>query len=60
MSSNEKQVIFRCTTCEYRNSMDLGMPHFIPFNTEFESLSDAYNHMINNENHEVIAVIKEE
>lgn len=58
-----KQVFFKCTSCEDRNSSMLGMDGYIIQQTEFESFTDAWNHMMANHNythHEIIAFIQEE
>lgn len=42
------EVIIVCRTCEHFNSMNRGMPDYIEAQTEFESLTDAYEHLLNN------------
>ena len=61
-----KQVIFKCNTCEYRNKVELGIKDYILKETEFESLSDAWQHLKDTisdpytNTHDIIAFIKEE
>jgi hypothetical protein len=56
-----KQIIFECSTCVYRNKMELGMPGFEPLTTEFDSLTDAFNHLMENPDdiHHLIAKVDE-
>lgn len=58
---NEKQVIFKCTTCEYFNDMERGMPDYIEAVVEYESFTDVYEHMMSQDyTHNIIAIIREE
>lgn len=61
-----KQVTFICKTCEYRNENQLGMPGFDPVNTEYESLTEAMEHLMatrlnpQDSTHDIIAVFEEQ
>lgn len=54
-------VIFYCTTCEYYNRVNLGMPNHIERQIEYDSLNDAIEHITSHDSeHNVIAKIEEE
>lgn len=42
-------VIVKCTTCEHYNEMELGTPNFKPRQVEYESFTEAYEHMLAHE-----------
>lgn len=48
-------VIFRCTSCDYYNRLELGIPGFVERQTEFDSFSDAWAHMRDNDHHHIEA-----
>lgn len=59
------RVVFTCRTCEHINKQYLGMPNFELKETEFYSLTDAYEHVLNASGiqapaHEVVAELKED
>lgn len=56
----EKQVWFKCRTCDYYNHMELGMPNFKERVIEFGSFTDAQEHLIEtNIEHDIIAFVKD-
>jgi hypothetical protein len=52
-------VVFICRTCEQFNSQELGTERFEVKQTEFESLTDASQHLMRYDHH-MDAVVKEE
>lgn len=54
-----KRVIFYCTSCEYHNSLELGMPNYVEAQTEYDSLTEAYEHMITNLGHNIEGRVKQ-
>lgn len=39
------QIVIICTTCQQINKQELGMPNFEPLQTEYESLTEAWQHI---------------
>ena len=54
-----QQVIFHCNTCEYFNKDLHGTHGFRDRKTDFESFSEAWNHMKEDDIHHMIAKIIE-
>jgi hypothetical protein len=55
----EQQVIIICRTCEDRNKAMLGMPNYIEQDTEYESLTRAFEHMAeSNDGHDLYMVVR--
>ena len=41
-----KKVVIICRSCEYRNSNYRGLSGFTELQTEYESLTDAWQHLL--------------
>lgn len=54
MSKKINQIIFICRTCEDTNKQLLGEEGFELKNCEFESLTEAYEHMLDTPMHHYI------
>lgn len=55
------KVIFFCTTCKYRNEMDLGLPKYVERQTVFETLNEALDHYDSTDkSHNLIPAIVED
>jgi hypothetical protein len=59
------RIYFYCTTCEHYNSMERGMKTHIERQTEYHSLTDAYEHIVDHSsyddsNHQVEARIEKD
>lgn len=55
-----KEIIIRCRSCEDINKAKLGMPGFEVKETEFESLTHAWEHLINQDyHHDMVIELKD-
>ena len=58
-----KQIIFICRTCQYKNRLETGDHGYEQRQVRFESVTDAYNHLIESvlsNIHDMIAVLDED
>lgn len=58
-----KQVLFKCNTCDYRNSQHRGEPGYDAVWVEFRSLTDAYQHLFDTVGdgvHDIEAYVEED